>query len=252
MMRWIFMATLLLATVRTGRAEVLGGGLVRTDCRTVFRGVTATNVNSGVVCSDGDPECDRDGVADGTCHFDVRLCTGNSGDGCETVPLSQAHVAGLHLPAPPLPSSDGTCGHALDVAVPTGSSQGATVVALDDSSLRDVDYLNLCCVSGVPTALDAARCAMATDLKASGCRTTTIPRRIRQMYGRARETVGAFTAEPTHRGALGRVLRKLAVVRSTAQRLAKHDQCGDTLGLMMTYAQNVVRAARATAPVTAP
>ena len=79
------MATLLLATVRTGRAEVLGGGLVRTDCRTVFRGVTATNVNSGVVCSDGDPECDRDGVADGTCHFDVRLCTGNSGDGCETV-----------------------------------------------------------------------------------------------------------------------------------------------------------------------
>ena len=120
------------------------------------------------------------------------------------------------------------------------------------SSLRDVDYLNLCCVSGAPTALDAARCAMATDLKASGCRTAAIPRRIRKMYGQARETVGAFTAEPTQRRALGRALRKLAVMRSTAQRLAKHDQCGDTLGLMMTYARNVVGAARAAAPVTAP
>lgn len=251
-MRWLYTAILLLATLRTGRAEVLGGGMPRTDCRTVFRGVTATDVNSGVVCSDGDPACDRDGVADGTCHFDVRLCTGDSGDGCETVPLSQAHVAGLHLPVPPLPSGDGTCGHALDVAVPTGSTQGATVIARDDSSLRDVDYLNLCCVAGVPTPLDAARCAVAVDLRASGCRSTTIPRRIRLMYSRAREAVETFAAHPTQRRALGRALRKLAVVRSTAQRLAKHDQCGDTLGLMMTYAQNVVGAARAAVPVTVP
>ena len=192
----------------------------------MFRGVTATNVNSGVVCSDGDPECDRDGVADGTCHFDISLCTGNSGDGCETVPLSQAHVAGLQLPVPPLPSSDGTCGDALDVAVPTGPGQGATVIARDDSSLRDVDYLNLCCVAGAPTALDAARCAMATDLKASGCRTAAIPQRIPQdvwtgardgrgLHGRADAAAGTGTRPEKARRRAEHEPQRLAQARSS-------------------------------------
>jgi hypothetical protein len=217
----------------------------------VFRGVTTTDVNSGVVCRDGDPACDRDGVADGTCHFDVRLCTGTSRSGCDTVPLSQAHVAGLRLPVPPLPAQDGTCGHALDVAVPTGSTNGATVLARDGSSLRDVDYLNLCCVSGVPTPLDAARCAVAVELRDSGCRKARISRRARLLYGRARDAVEAFAADPSQPRSLGRALKKLSAVRGTAQRLAKRDDCGDALGLMMTYAQNVVGAARAAAPAAA-
>ena len=250
-MRWLCTAAFLLATLRAGRAEVLGGGMTGTDCRMVFRGVTATDLNSGVVCADGDPACDRDGVADGTCHFDVKLCMGNSTSSCDTVPLSQANVAGLRLPPPQLPAADGTCGRALDVSVPSGSTAGATVLARDDSSLRDVDYLNLCCVSGVPTPLDAARCAVTVDLRASGCPAAKISRRARLLFGRAREAVAAFAADPSRPQALGRALKKLAVVRSAAQRLAKRDQCGDALGLMMTYAQNVVGAARAAGTVTA-
>src|SRR5262245_11643763 len=93
---------LLLATAHGGRAEVQGGGLAETDCRMVFRGVMATNDGSGVVCTDGDPTCDADGVADGTCSFAVRLCTGTPTSTCDTVPLSSASVAGLDLVPPRL------------------------------------------------------------------------------------------------------------------------------------------------------
>jgi hypothetical protein len=250
-MRWPCTVVLLLATLRIGSAEVLGGGLASTDCRMVFRGVTTTNPSSGVVCTDGDPACDRDGVADGTCRFAVELCTGTPEAACQTTPLSQATVAGLALAPPDLPAANGTCGDPLAVAVPSGSTTGATVLARDDTSLRDVDYLNLCCVSGVPTPLDAARCAVAVDLRASGCPAAKISRRARLLFGRAREAVAAFAADPSRPQALGRALKHLAVVRGTAQRVARRDQCGDALGLMMRYAQDAVSAARAAGTVTA-
>src|SRR5262249_7683307 len=174
---------LLLATAHGGRAEVQGGGLTDTDCRMVFRGVTATNERSGVVCTDGDPTCDADGVADGTCSFGVRLCTGTSSSSCDTTPLSSANTAGLHLQPPHLPpASDGTCGPTLSVTVPEGSTASATVLALDGSSLRDVDYLNLCCIAGDPTPLDAARCAVGISLRASGCPLRKIPLGARRAF----------------------------------------------------------------------
>ena len=160
---------LLLAARGAGHAEVQGGGLANTDCRMVFRGVTATNDSSGVVCTDGDPTCDADGIADGTCSFAVRLCTGTSTSSCDTTPLSSASVGGLDLTPPRLPTFDGTCGPILPVAVQDGKATGATVIARDGSSLRDVDYLNLCCVAGESTALDVARCAVGIDLGVSGC-----------------------------------------------------------------------------------
>jgi len=240
-------AALLLATLQVPRAEVLGGGLVNTDCRLVFRGVTATNANSGVVCQDGDPTCDGDGVEDGTCRFAVKVCTGTSTPACDSTTFSSISVGGLRLVPPHVPAPDGTCGPALAVAVPVGATAGATTVGRDDSSLRDVDYLDLCCVSGEPTPLDAARCALAIDLRVSGCPMRKIPRGARLAFTRARELVKAFAADPLRPNPLAQALRKLGAVRVAAQHLAKHDQCGDALGLVATYAEGVVGAARAAA-----
>jgi hypothetical protein len=238
---------LLLAIPPGGHAEVQGGGLPDTDCRMVFRGVTATNVASGVVCTDGDPTCDADGVADGTCSFAVRLCTGTQTSTCDTVPLSSASVAGLPLVPPRLPTFDGTCGPPLPAALPVGATAGATVIARDGSSLRDVDYLDLCCVAGEPTALDAARCAIDVDLRTSGCALRKIPRGARMAFTRAHDLVTAFSKEPNRVQDLHRALRKLAVVHRAAQRLAKHEPCGDALGLLVSYAQDVVGRASAMA-----
>ena len=238
---------LLLANPYPGRTEVQGGGLANTDCRMVFRGVTATNGNSGVVCRDGDPTCDADGIADGTCSFAVRLCTGESTASCDTTPLSSATVSGLHMVPPRLPTFDGTCGPPLSVAVPEEKTAGATVIARDGSELRDVDYLNLCCVPGEPTALDAARCAVSVDLHASGCRLRKISLAARTAFARAHDLVTDFEKNPDRVEDLDRALRKLGVVRRAAQRLAKHDSCGDALGLLTSYAQDAVGRVRGSA-----
>jgi hypothetical protein len=128
----------------------------------------------------------------------------------------------------------------LPVAVPEGRSAIATVLARDGSSLRDVDYLNLYCVSGEPTVRDAARCAVGVDLRTSGCRLRRIRRGARMAFARAHDLVAGFAKDPSRVTDLHRALRKLAVVRRAAQHLAKHDQCGDALGLIVSYAQDVV------------
>jgi hypothetical protein len=246
-MRALGVGALLLATLQVGRAEVLGGGLARSDCRMVFGGVTATNGRSGVVCTDGDPACDDDGVADGTCRFAVNVCTGRPTPACDTASFSAISVAGLRLEPPRVPAPDGTCGRKLGVEVPSGTAAGATALALDGTALRDVDYLDLCCVAGVPTPLDAARCAVETALRVSGCPASKIARGARLAFTRAHELVTEFGRNPVRPQVLARALRKLVVVRRAAQRLAKHNDCGDALGLVVSYAQDVVGAARAAA-----
>ena len=195
---------------------------------------------AGSCARTGIPTCDADGVTDGTCSFTVRLCTGTSTSSCDTTPLSSASVAGLDLTPPRLPTFDGTCGPILPVAVEEGKATGATVIARDGSSLRDVDYLNLCCVSGESTAVDVARCAVGIDLGVSGCPMRKIPLAARMAFAHAHDLVVAFAKEPSRVHDLRLALRKLAVVRRAAQRMAKHEPCGDALGLTMSYAQDVV------------
>ena len=241
-------ALLLLVGVHAGRAEVLGGGLANTDCRLVFTGVTATNGSSGVVCTDGDPACDEDGVADGTCHFSVAVCTGTPTGACATTPFSAITVGGLGLVPPSVPAPDGTCGAPLAVALPVGTAAGATGLARDAASLRDVDFLDLCCVSSAATPLDAARCALAIGLPVSGCPASKIPRRARTAFERARALVGGFADQPPRPRPLDRALGRLAVVRGAGQSLAKRDACGDALGLVASYAEDAVGAARPATP----
>ena len=49
---------------------VAGGGPAPTDCFVAWSGISAMTVS----CTDGDPTCDVDGAADGTCTFGVQAC----------------------------------------------------------------------------------------------------------------------------------------------------------------------------------
>src|SRR5689334_6627139 len=51
---------------------VPGGGPPATDCFVAFSAMTAS-------CADGDPACDADGAADGTCTFSVQACVNVTG-----------------------------------------------------------------------------------------------------------------------------------------------------------------------------
>lgn len=223
-------------------ALVAGGGLADADCRVVFDGVDATAGASGVVCTDGDPACDADGAADGVCRFAVRVCTGVALPGCNPVGLSAIAISGLALPPPPLPSEDGACGTALDVAVPVGTAVGTTLLARGGNELRDVDYLNLCCRSGAGL-FDAARCALAVDPAVSGCAGRTLPRRARKQFSAAGRLLE--TGEPS-RKAVRRARKKLATVRRLARRVAGRDACGNALGLVATHADDMLGAAGTT------
>lgn len=239
MRRALAAALLVAATCGRALAVVLGGGLANADCRVAFEDVDATTGASGVVCTDGDPTCDRDGLADGQCRFQVRLCTGVATPACDPATLTNLSVAGIGLGEPPLPSVDGACGDATDVLVPVGEAAASTVLARGGGELRDVDYLNLCCRSSAGL-LDAAHCALAVDPVVSGC--SALPRRVRRQFLAAGRLVAG--GDPSKR-AIRRARAKLRAVQRQGQRIAKRDACGYALGLVATHADETLGAAGA-------
>jgi hypothetical protein len=54
---------------------VAGGGPAATDCFVAWSGIPAMAFS----CQDGDPTCDTDGMADGTCTFGVQACINVAG-----------------------------------------------------------------------------------------------------------------------------------------------------------------------------
>src|SRR5262245_359312 len=74
---------------------VPGGGKLATDCRAEWQVVNATNtpfvdkkgfVNRDQTCVDGDPACDADRTADGTCTFRVGVCLDQADAACRSAP----------------------------------------------------------------------------------------------------------------------------------------------------------------------
>jgi hypothetical protein len=69
-------------SVPAGATVVGGGGSPTTDCLLVLD----ADVNSpsskpkNVVCTDGDPACDRDGTVNGVCEFNVSVCANSTFD----------------------------------------------------------------------------------------------------------------------------------------------------------------------------
>jgi hypothetical protein len=223
---------LLSASVQPSAADVLGGGQVDKDCRAGFVGVDATEQASGVVCADGDPTCDADATADGVCRFVVSACVGLVESGCDPIQLDSMAIAGLPLAPPSLPASTG-CGEPLDVTVPVGTASGATLVARSGHEVRDVDYLNLCCVTQAD-ALSGVRCAAAVDAAVSGC--GAIPRKATHGFAKAATILDHTAAAASTRRRQARKARhQFKRVRAAGQSVAQSDDCGFSLGLMGTH-----------------
>ena len=231
-------ALVLLLGARTAGAVVLGGGLPSTDCTVAFEGVDATVGDSGVVCVDGDPSCDTDGVADGVCHFDVKLCTAVPSNDCVPAQITSIAVTGLPLEAPVVPSLGEACGAPVTVSVPVDTATGATVLARDMGDLKDVDYLNVCCRSA-SGPLDASTCALGVELAIAGCKTA--PPRIAHAFARARADVKHAEEGSVHAARLlAHAERLLERARERARHLADREDCADALGLVIHHAEDTL------------
>jgi hypothetical protein len=55
-----------------------GGGKAATDCLVEYGGLPGPEGTRAVLCTDGDPLCDSDGIANGSCRFLVSVCLGVS------------------------------------------------------------------------------------------------------------------------------------------------------------------------------
>ena len=102
----------------------------RHECLIAFDGVAAGAGSQRVFCRDGDPRCDVDGVVDGHCTFDVRLCVNVRGvAGCRPRRLKDLTIHLRDRPKissdvddvltpPPLQGHRTTCGALARMAVP--------------------------------------------------------------------------------------------------------------------------------------
>lgn len=243
MRAWVLVAACLGAA--PAQAVVLGGGAPEKDCRLAFGGVDATVGASGVVCVDGGA-CDLDGVADGTCTFDVDVCVGVSLAGCAGVALDRIDVGGVPLIPPELPAADGTCGPATLVPVATGTAVATTLRGHLGGELGEVDYLNLCCVT-TPGTLDAPACAVAIEAAASGC--ANVPAGAVAKLERMRLRVEEATADPSvARKRLKKAARLAGKLRALGRKIARRDDCGFALALMANHALETLQAAAAAPP----
>ncbi len=131
-----------------------GGGAPATDCLLVTEivGVAAAH---DARCTDGDPACDADGAANGTCVFRLRLCTNAAGaPACrpDVVTRVDAQAGGpfgalartaadLAMPS----DAPGTCSDPATVAVPARSRVVLRARATTASGRVDRDRVALVC-----------------------------------------------------------------------------------------------------------
>ena len=141
-----FIAVTVLAAAPAG-ALVSGGGSPRTDCYATFEGVAGSNGSNEVVCVDGDPTCDFDGMCNGVCHFDVTVCARQDGGAeCDAPTIVRLKSPGNKLALPEVPAADPTCGPTNKVAVDAGRHRTFRVMAMaDEQPRRDKDRLKLTC-----------------------------------------------------------------------------------------------------------
>lgn len=104
------------------RADFAGGGPAATDCFLQFTGIAGPSTT----CTDGDPSCDTDGAANGSCTFGVSACTLRPSASCTAAPLDG--------PPTVTPASDAASTLAAAIAqldpVAGGCTTGGIVVPL--------------------------------------------------------------------------------------------------------------------------
>ena len=124
------------ALAQTGAfARFGGGGPPRTDCLLVTDVAGASGAHSAR-CTDGDPACDDDGAANGTCVFRVRLCldaVDAAAPRCQadvvtaaesTVPELESALAALSMPV----ATPDTCTATVPLAVVRHGARGRLLI----------------------------------------------------------------------------------------------------------------------------
>jgi hypothetical protein len=110
------------ATIFSGGGPLPNGSALGSDCYAYaeFRGTLAVRQEKYVNCADGDPTCDLDGVCNGRCEFQARICTGQPGATQCTKPhsLARLHVSRRCPLLPPSTLTGSACGAFVDFAVP--------------------------------------------------------------------------------------------------------------------------------------
>ena len=138
-----------------------GGGPAATDCFVQWQGASGPRLS----CTDGDPSCDGDGTADGTCTFPLAGCLNVASAGCTPAALESTPVVKGRAPAgAALTAALST----LDLASPGCSTPGVTVavvrtptrlkpgvaklvVSAVAGGKKDVDKLTLTCRPASPS-----------------------------------------------------------------------------------------------------
>jgi len=107
------------ATTSTTLPTITGTGNAASECFVTVTGPSATS-DGRVICADGDPACDADGVANGACAFDLRVCVAEVLSGCHVSSITavNAKPASLHVALPVVPTSAPTCGPETQIVVP--------------------------------------------------------------------------------------------------------------------------------------
>jgi hypothetical protein len=159
-----------------------GGGPAATDCMLVTD-VAGVRPRRVVRCTDGDPACDADGRADGTCHFGVRLCVDASGAtaGCHADVVTSAEGQGslgdigtlaTEVQALPMPiSAPDTCTAPVVLAVPRHGRRPGRAVLRGSASMAsghsDRDRLVFVCAR--PAASSATFATLQRKIFTPSC-----------------------------------------------------------------------------------
>jgi len=178
---FLVVAALVLGGRSHARALVLGGGSPETDCYAVFDGVELDSSSRKVICTDGDARCDRDGIPDGVCRLDIRICAHVPGiPGCRPRRIGDITVGGFSrgggpftIPVPVTPISRERCGDFARVSVPlrrtgSGVKVGKARIKLVAVSRvlhpkKDKDKLDIRCVPNPSPCIDV-NCPGELDL----------------------------------------------------------------------------------------
>ena len=133
-----------------------GTGNPASECYVTVEGLRSAG-GDRVDCTDGDPACDADGVADGQCTFTFRVCVAQALPGCSTTAIRQVTVlpASLRIPLPPVPAATPTCADEARLVVPLARGgrrigrRTLTLVAKNRGRpKRDEDRIRLRCLPG--------------------------------------------------------------------------------------------------------
>ena len=103
------------STTTTLPRSFSGTGAAASECYVTFDGISTGRL----ACTDGDPACDADGTANGTCTFAFRVCVRQALPLCQagTVTSLKATPTKLAIPLPAIPASTPACGAPAQVAV---------------------------------------------------------------------------------------------------------------------------------------